>query len=91
MNPENIINVSSTAIEKVWQSERTLFIGMMVIILLFVWFLIRESSLSQSQARNAFLASMEKRDEKMEASLEKVTTALGKITEIMIKTESKIK
>ncbi len=91
MSPENIIETSWITIQKIWQSERTLFVWIMICVLLFVWFVIREWNIGQKEARNAFLQSMEKRDDKMEMSLDKMTNALSRNTEIMIKLDSKIK
>lgn len=42
-------------------------------------------------SQNAFLTAMEKRDDKMIYSLDRVTAALNKNTEVMIEIKTKIK
>lgn len=79
------------AIERIWHTERTLFVGIMIAILVFVWFLIYSSNVNQAQERDAFLATMGKRDEQYLKSIDKVADALNKNTEIMTELKSKIK
>lgn len=85
------INASGNALEKAWKNDRTLFIGSMIVILIFVWFLIWSSSSSMRDSQTAFLNAMEKRDDKMTESLDRVTSALNKNTEVMIEVKTRIK
>lgn len=90
ISPE-MIDASGNALEKAWKNDRTLFIGSMIVILIFVWFLIYSSSSSMKDSQSAFLNAMEKRDDKMTESLDRVTTALNKNTEVMIEIKTRIK
>lgn len=85
------INASGNALEKAWKNDRTLFIGSMIVILIFVWFLIWSGSVSMKDSQSAFLNAMEKRDDKMTDSLDRVTNALNKNTEVMIEVKTRIK
>ena len=90
LSPE-MINASWNALEKAWKNDRTLFIGSMIVILIFVSFLIYSSSQNMKDAQESFLHAMEKRDDKMTTAMEQVTTALNKNTEVMIEIKTRIK
>lgn len=63
----------------------------MLITLIFVGFLVYSSNANMRDSQTAFLSAMEKRDDKMIYSLDRVTTALNKNTEIMIEIKTRIK
>ena len=87
----DMIDSTGNAVEKIGKSDRTLFAGMMIIVFLFVCFFLWQSSSSMRDSQTAFLSAMEKRDDKMIYSLDRVTTALNKNTEIMIEIKTRIK
>jgi len=86
-----MIDSTWNALEKAWKNDRTLFIGAMIVILIFVGFLIYSSSSSMKDSQTAFLNAMATRDDKMTESLDRVTTALNKNTEVMIEVKTRIK
>lgn len=86
-----VIESSWDAIQKIGSSERTLFVGIMISVLVFVGFLVWNSSTSQSEQRESFLSAMDKRDEKISTAIEKMSDALDKNTEVMNDLRAKIK
>ena len=88
---QEVIESSGDAIEKIGKSESTLFIGIMFWLLIFVWFLVWNSWATNREQRDAFLNAMEKRDDKVQSSLNKLTDALNKNTEVMVELRANIK
>jgi len=87
----SIINETGSAVTKIGATERTLFVWVMIAFLMFSGFFMWLSSESQREQRDTFLNSMDRRDDKMSESLNKVTDALNKNTEVMIEIKSRIK
>jgi hypothetical protein len=79
------------AIWEIWSTERSLFVGIMLAVLLFVWFLIYSTNSNSASERQAFLSAMDKRDIQYLSSIEKLWDALNKNTEVMTELRSIIK
>lgn len=87
----DMIEAGGDALEKAWRNDRTLFIGAMIVILVFVGVLMWQSSTSMRDSQTAFLSAMATRDDKMTDALDRVTNALNKNTEVMIEVKTRIK
>ena len=85
------IQTAPEIIGKISSSERGLFVGVMIAFLIFSGFFMWQSNESQREQRDAFLASMEKRDDKTIESINRVTDALNKNTEVMLEVKNRIK
>lgn len=83
----DIVKIAGSAgdvIDKVAKNERTLQTGILLWVLVFVGFLVYITNISQKEARDAYLASIERQGDKMTVSLDKMTDALKQNTSIMI-------
>ncbi len=81
--PTDIIKDSSEAIEKFWKNDRTLFISVVVIFLLLMVFLVWNSTLSMKEQRESFLQQMDRSDDKIIDSMNRMSDALTRNSEIM--------
>ena len=86
-----MIESASSAVEKIGRTPNTLFVGIMLWVLVFlvVWWYM--NNISQTEARDAYLSAMEKRDDKFWVITDKLTDALKENTTVMIELKSKIK
>lgn len=85
------LQATSDIVWKISSSERWLFIGVMLLFLIFSWYFMYQGNESQKEQRNAFLISMEKRDDKTIESINRVTDALNRNTEVMLEVKNRIK
>ena len=91
LDPSVIIDKSSNAITKIWATERTFFIWIMIAFMMFASFFMWYDSEAKKEQRNVFLSFMEKSDEKTSIAMDKMTIALNRNTEIMIELKTRIK
>lgn len=73
----------SDAIEKFWKNDRTLFISVVVIFILLMVFLTWNSTLSMKEQRESFLQQMDRSDDKIINTMNHMSDALNKNSEIM--------
>ncbi len=89
MEGRDVISNAWDAVEKAWKTERSMLVGIMLLVLAFLSFIMRLSTSSQKEARDAYLASIERQWDKMTQSLDRNTDALKDNTTIMIELETK--
>lgn len=78
-------------IKKIWSSPLTIVAWSLVWLILLCIFFVRISIDSQKEQRDAFLKAMDTKDTKTNQTLDRMTDALNKNTEVMIELKTRLK